>query len=117
MKLLFISIAILFSCNLHAESKRIEVHPKGLAYWDVHAGDTLSAIINQIFPNRTTRYNQLLAEIVKLNPQAFIDDNPHRLKSNVRLWLPGHGFNSSRQVNKNKYRIKEFSWGYIQTLK
>ena len=116
MKYLF-AIIITLGCflNAHAESKRIEVYSNGLSYWDVQQGDTLSEIIAQALPNSPRRRHSLLNDIVQLNPAAFIQNNPDLLKAGVRLWLPGHGSNLIKQINKNNTR--KFSWGYIHSLK
>ena len=117
MKYFLLSIVISFCSLAHAESKRIEVYATGQAYWDVHPGDTLGEIIAQLLPNNPARRNSLMAEVVKLNPAAFSDHNPDFMRANVRLWLPAHSLALNRPIDKNKYHIKSFSWGYIKTPK
>jgi Tfp pilus assembly protein FimV len=106
-----------FFCSAHTDSKRIEVYAAGLTYWDVRPGETLGEIVSQLLPNNQARRKSLQAEIIKLNPAAFSDYNADFLKANVRLWLPGHSQGLNRKINKDKYSIREFSWGYIQTRK
>jgi Tfp pilus assembly protein FimV len=117
MKYFLLIFSLICFYTVHAESKRIEVYSTGQAYWDVSPGDTLNDIITQLLPNSPSRRNALITEIVKLNPKAFSESNPDFLKANARLWLPGHSLSLNRQINKDKYTIKEFSWGYIQSRK
>jgi len=117
MKYLLLIICITVSYTAHADSRRIEVYSTGQTYWDVNPGETLGDIVAQLLPNNPSRRENLISEIVKLNPEAFSNANPDFLKTNVRLWLPGYSSGLNRQINKDKYIIKEFSWGYIQTRK
>jgi len=117
MKYTLLVIVITCFCTAHAESKRIEVYPAGQAYRDVNPGDTLGEIVAQLLPNNPAKRSKLMRDIVKLNPDAFSDANPDFMRANVRLWLPGHSLSLNRAIDKNKYRIQAFSWGYIQTRK
>lgn len=117
MKYFLLIIAATFFNTTLAESKRIEVYTSGISYWDVQPGDTLGEIVARLLPNNSTTRPALMNEIVKLNPDAFIDANPDFLNANTRLWLPGHNQALGTRPDTNKYIIKEFSWGYIQTLK
>lgn len=113
MKYLYLIILLVLHTAVLAESKRIEVYATSQAYWDVHAGDTLSSIVNQLIAKPSPSRQKLSNEILSLNPDAFINSNPNRLKANIRLWLP----NGTNEINKlssnNKYRIKNYSWGQI----
>lgn len=105
---------LLLGLNVHAESKRVEVHPASQAFVDVSRGDTLGEIVSELLPNNVSRRARLMAEIVELNPRAFIDQDPDRMKANVRLWLPGYLSALQQARDSGQYRIREFSWGYIQ---
>ncbi len=117
MKYLLLIICITGFHAAHADSRRIEVYSAGQTYWDVAPGETLGDIVAQLLPNNPSRRDKLITEIVKLNPKAFSNANPDFLKASVRLWLPGHSSALNKQINNDKYIIKEFSWGYIQTRK
>ena len=117
MKYYLLAIVLSYSCMVHADSKRIEVYSTGQAYVDVIPGNTLGEIVAQLLPNNPARRSSLMADIVKLNANAFSDANPDFMRANVRLWLPGHSLSLNKQINKNKYRVQAFSWGYIQTRK
>ena len=114
MRLAVVLIAALVSANTIAESKRIEVYATSQAYVDVKAGDTLGEIVKELLPNTPKMRKNLMREIVALNPDSFIGGDLNMLKANTRLWLPGHVSGLRTQVDRTKYKVKEFSWGYIQ---
>jgi len=117
MKYFVILITLFTPAAFYAESQRIEVYSVNQAYWDVQAGETLGEIIKELLPHNSDKHTALMAEIVQLNPDAFINGDPDALKARARLWLPGHIQGLNKKVNKDKYTIKEFSWGYIQQAK
>ena len=118
MPLIIAVIALLsLSPNLQAEPKRVEVYPISQSFVDVTPGDTLGEIVSKILPSNPSRQRQLMQQIVELNPDAFINNNPDMVRAGVRLWLPGHMPASQRNVNREKYTVREFSWGYIQQPK
>lgn len=100
---------------LFAESRRIQVYPLSQAYYDVKSGDTLGEISQTILPNTPRMRSQLMADIVQLNPDAFINNDPNRLKAHIRLWLPNNMSGLDHRVNKDKFIIKDYSWGYTKT--
>ena len=114
--LLFI-FACLFIETSVADSKRIEVYPISQAYVDVKFGDTLGEIVTQLLPHTPSKRERMMNEIIQLNPSAFVDSDIDKLKANVRLWLPGHTTGLRTAIDRNKYHVKEFSWGYIQQAK
>jgi len=118
MRFYILVIALLASSfKADAQSKRIEVYPASQAFVQVGRGDTLGEIVKRLLPNHPARRQQLMHDLVALNPEAFINGNPNRLKANVRLWLPGHIAALQQAIHSDKYRIKSFSWGYVQQLK
>ena len=102
---------------LFAESTRIHVYPVTQAYYDVKAGDTLGEIVQKILPNLAHMRSRLMTDIVRINPDAFINNDPNQLKAHVRLWLPNHTAGLDDRVNKDKFTIKNYSWGYTKTPK
>ncbi len=98
----------------HAESKRIVVYPLTQNYIDTQPGDSLSSIAAKLLPNNPQLQQKLMAEILKLNPEAFIEHDPNRLLANVRLWLPNQRDNAVHDTNPKHYRIEHFSWGSIK---
>jgi len=113
MKYLYLAILFIAPSTVLAESKTIEVYATSQAYWDVHAGDTLSGIVNQLIKEPSPSREKLSAEIVSLNPNAFINANPNRLKANIRLWLP-NGTNDMHNLSSNQtYRITNHPWAQV----
>ena len=108
---------LLLPVTLKAESKRIYVYPVSQAYYDVKAGDTLGQIVQYILPNNRRMHTRLMRDILDLNPNAFINGNPDRLKAYVRLWLPNHAIHTAKQTNRSNFTVREYSWGYIKTPK
>ncbi|HEY9032695.1 MAG TPA: hypothetical protein VIN71_02055 [Pseudomonadales bacterium] len=118
MRFYILVIALLVAPSISlGDSKRIEIYPASQAFIQVSRGDTLGEIVSRLLPNHSARRAQLMDEIVALNPEAFIDGDPNRLKANVRLWLPGHVSALQQAMDSGKYRIRTFSWGYIQQRK
>jgi hypothetical protein len=98
----------------HAESKRIIVYPLTQSYVDTQPGDSLSGVTARLLPSNPQLQQKLMAEILKLNPDAFIEHDPNRLLANVRLWLPNQRDNAVRDTNQKRYRTEHFSWGNIR---
>jgi hypothetical protein len=57
-------------------------------YLYVQKGQTLHNIVRRLYPDRTDEWPKLTSDIVRLNPHAFIDNDPTRMKADVRLELP-----------------------------
>ena len=97
-----------------AESKRIIVYPLSQSYVDTHEGDTLGEIAARLLPNNPNLQQQLMGDIVKLNPDAFIGNNPDQLLANTRLWLPNRMHKHDSKPDPKKYKVESFSWGNIK---
>jgi len=93
------------------QSKRIEVYSINQNFWDVSPGETLGDIVKHLLPDNPHLREKLQAQIVKLNPLAFNQGNPDKLKANARLWLPNNAPALSRVKSKEKYEVRSFSWG------
>lgn len=95
-----------------AASKRVYVYPISQQYWDVRPGETLGEIAEALLPGAQQHRQLLMNDILRLNPGAFIDQNPNRLLANTRLWLPN---SVTRPVSAPQDgEIQEFSWGTIK---
>ena len=109
---------LLSSANMTwAKSIRVEVYPISQQYVDVKSGDTLNGITSKLLPNNPGMQRRLMADIVRLNPKAFIENNPNRMAANIRLWLPGKITRADTAVDQSKHDVKSFSWGNIKTPK
>lgn len=96
------------------QSKRVEVYDISQAFYDTRYGDTLGEILWQLLPNNPGRHAALQQEILRLNPQAFINGDPDRLLANKRLYLPGYMRKPDSRVDSSKYIIETYSWGNIK---
>ncbi len=106
-----------FSLLLPAESKRIEVYPLSQNYWDTKPGETLGEIAHNLLPNNPRMQAQLINDVINMNPDAFVNNNPDRMKANTRLWLPNRLTQADNKVDVSKYSVQTFSWGNIKRLK
>lgn len=61
----------------------------GIRYLHVQKGQTLHNIVKRLYPTRHGEWPKITKEIVRLNPQAFIDEDPTKMKAGVQLTLPG----------------------------
>jgi len=113
MKMFFVVFFILSASQLHAESKRVQVFDKGQQYWDVKNGDSLSYICQQLIPGNHQLQLKLQQQILAENADAFINASADKLIAGKRLWLPG-SYRVVSDYDKNKYEVKQFSWGSIR---
>ena len=111
-------IILITTCQLvWGESQRIEVYPVTQQYWDVSSGDTLSMIAEELLPNNPGMQMRLMNDLLRLNPQAFINNNKDLVIAGTRLWLSGKMTQRDSKVDKKSYNVKTFSWGNIKTPK
>jgi hypothetical protein len=61
-----------------------------IRYLYVQKGQTLHNIVARLYPDQRADWPKLTKQIIQLNPHAFIDNDPARMKADVRLELPGH---------------------------
>ncbi len=99
------------------QSRRIEVYSLSQNYWDTQYGDTLDEIVTQLLPNNTFKRETLKRDIVRLNPDAFIKNNPEQLLANKRLWMPGYMKQADSKVNPATTIVESYSWGNIKRPK
>jgi Tfp pilus assembly protein FimV len=102
---------------LWADSTRIEVYPLSQNYRDVNRGDTLSGIAAELMPETPNLRQRLMGEIIELNPDAFIDGDPNRLRANTRLWLPNSPERPQADADSSARTVENYSWGSINRPK
>ncbi|VAW50192.1 hypothetical protein MNBD_GAMMA06-2201 [hydrothermal vent metagenome] len=93
-----------------------EAYNADIRYLHVQKGQTLHNIIRRLYPNRKKKWQQLTRDIVRLNPHAFVDDNPTKMKAGVRLKLPKKVVlrsASANQVNMKKVGMVAESSGSV----
>jgi Tfp pilus assembly protein FimV len=100
-----------------ARSTRIEVFALSMNYWDTQPGESLSEIVAHLLPNNPSKHTALQREIVELNPQAFINNDPNRLKANHRLRLPGYMAQPDSKIDDRSVTVESYSWGNIKRPK
>ncbi len=65
-----------------------ESYNADIRYLHVQKGQTLHNIVRRLYPQRRKEWQYLTGEIVRLNPHAFSNNDPTRMKAGVRLKLP-----------------------------
>ena len=105
---------LLLNSNSSAEPRRINVYSTSQNLWHTKSGETLNSIAKQLFPNNPGMQQQLMQDIVPLNPHAFQNDDPDKLKAGVRLLLPGEFTQADNKVDHSKVQVETFSWGNIK---
>ncbi len=65
-----------------------EAYNADIRYLHVQRGQTLHNIIRRLYPERKKEWPQLTRDIVRINPHAFVDNDPTKMKAGVRLKLP-----------------------------
>lgn len=82
--LLFISLFLSFLTQSIAE----EIYPAEIRYLHVQSGQTLHNIVSRLYPQRAQEWSKLRAEIVRMNPTAFVYGDETRMKAGSTLQLP-----------------------------
>jgi Tfp pilus assembly protein FimV len=95
-------------------SKRIEVYSLSQNYWDTQYGDTLGDIVHHLLPNNPSKREALMWDILGLNPDAFIDNDPARLLAGKRLQLPGYMKQADTKADPQTTIVERYSWGNIK---
>ena len=65
-----------------------EAYDADIRYLHVQKGQTLHNIVRRLYPQRRKEWKNLSTEIIRLNPHAFVDNDPTKMKADVRLKLP-----------------------------
>jgi len=86
-------------------------------YWDTQSGETLGEIVTQLLPNNPNMRQKLMADIINLNPDAFLDGDPNQMLANKRLWLPNSTNQTDSKADSKYFEVESFSWGNIKRPK
>lgn len=117
LRRLLVFVVCLGVANLAgAESIRVHVYKLSQQYWDVRSGDTLSGIVDSLLPAGNDKQQQLMRDIVELNPGAFRDGDPDRLLANVRLWLPNAVQTPVNPHTGEHVTVERYEWGSIKRV-
>ena len=110
-----ITLALTLASHSQADSKRIFVYQLPQPYWYVQEGDSLSKIAATLLPNKPEQQQSLMQSIIDINPNAFINQDPDRLHSDIRLLLPANNIQTHDvQPNTGNTKTTEYSWGSIK---
>ncbi len=85
VKLLILLFALVFNSSVSFAKKEFNADTR---YLHVQKGQTLHNIVKRLYPNQVKRWPKLSSDIVRQNPHAFINNDPTRMKADVRLTLP-----------------------------
>lgn len=82
----FILLLVLngFSLPLFADSQ----FQTDIRYLHVQKGQTLHNIVKRLYPKNVKNWSEITKDIVRMNPHAFVNKDPTRMKAGVRLSLP-----------------------------
>ena len=67
----------------------VQPAPQRQQRYSIAPGDTLWAIADRLRPSRQVSVQQTMVAIFKTNPDAFADDNIHRMRIGYALRIPG----------------------------
>jgi hypothetical protein len=81
--LLFFSLLVISAVSFAGDD-----YDTSIRYLHVQKGQTLSNIVRRLYADRRSEWPELTRKIVQLNPHAFINQDPARMKAGVRLELP-----------------------------
>ena len=65
-----------------------EAYNADIRYLHVQRGQTLHNIIRRLYPERKKEWPKLTRDIIRINPHAFVDNDPTKMKAGARLKLP-----------------------------
>ncbi len=82
--LIILLIINLVSLPLIAETK----FKTDVRYLHVQKGQTLHNIVKRLYPKNVKKWSEITRDVVRMNPHAFVNNNPTRMKAGVRLTLP-----------------------------
>jgi len=88
MKLTKLLIFIFISSLYPAVSAADEIYNADIRYLHVQKGQTLHNIVRRLYPERVKEWPKLTQDIIKLNPEAFVDNDPAKMKAGSQLKLP-----------------------------
>lgn len=79
---------ILFSFCFSTQSIAEEIYHADIRYLHVQSGQTLHNIVSRLYPERVKEWSKLRADIVRMNPTAFIYGDETRMRAGSILQLP-----------------------------
>ena len=105
-------ILIMFSHVAFAQQQEFGVDQRFLY---VQPGQTLMNIMRKLYPEERKRWQQLINEIVRTNPDAFDNGDPRTLKVGARLQLPSKKLDTKPVPKSEPLEEVGSVWGYQGT--
>jgi len=75
-------------------------------YLYIQPGQSVFSIVKVLYPNQQEQWPQIIKKVVKVNPHAFVDGNPIKIKAGQRIELPAFK-SKSTPVAQQKPAIKK----------
>lgn len=94
-------------------SQARELYDADIRYLHVQKGQTLHNIVKRLYPNRQKEWPKITQDIVKLNPHAFSNSDPTKMKAGVRLKLPKKVVVRSKVPRKKVGSVAESSGSVV----
>ncbi len=94
--LILLFIINLFSLPVTAETG----FNTDVRYLHVQQGQTLHNIVKRLYPQNVKKWSEITRDIVRMNPHAFVNSDPTRMKAGVRLTLPGKVLSRTKPKKK-----------------
>ncbi len=78
-----------------------------LRFLYVQPGQTLHSIVRRLYPERPNEWQKLEQQIVRENPEAFVNGDPTQMKAGARLDLPRRMVIKPRPIAANRVQVGE----------
>lgn len=107
---LFVTLAVIVFLAVPIQSvfadqaKASDISKVDVRFLYVQPGQTLHNIVKRLYSHRKSEWPKITKDIVRMNPQAFVNNDATKMKAGVRLELP--------QRNKTK-TVKKFSKKHV----
>ena len=103
---LLILLAV-FSIDAGAPAAAKDQIDADLRFLYVQPGQTLHNIVRRLYPERSNEWARLEQQIVRENPEAFVNGDPTRLKAGARLDLPKRMVVKPRPIAPKRKQVGE----------
>jgi len=82
-------------------------------YLYIQPGQSVFSIVKVLYPNQQDQWPQIIKKVVKVNPHAFVDGNPIKIKAGQRIELPAYRSKSTAAVYQKPVVKKIHSVGQV----
>lgn len=81
-------LLLLAAPSLSAAEEVVAIEDVDVRYLYVQPGQTLHNIVKRLYAHKKPEWPRITNDIVRMNPHAFVDGDPTRMKAGIRLELP-----------------------------